>query len=59
MNFTPLNNIIKAEEIQQNIRKLKNNKATGEDGISNEMMKSAKEAILLELVEPFYRVLIN
>ena len=38
------------EELKQAIRKLKNNKATGEDEISGEMLKSADEKVLQHLL---------
>ena len=38
------------EELKQAIRKLKNNKATGEDEISGEMLKSADENVLQHLL---------
>jgi hypothetical protein len=57
--FNDLNFTIKAEEISKAISKLKNGKASGNDSILNEMIKSAGPTFIPVLVKLFNKILTN
>jgi exonuclease III len=56
-HHTPLDNHIKTSEIVQAIKKLKYNKTSGLDQISNEMLKYSGSAMLSPLAKLFNKVL--
>lgn len=58
-SFNELNFKITEEEIQKAIMNLKINKASGIDGILNEMLKSSSQTILPHLCQLFNHILIS
>jgi hypothetical protein len=46
-------NVIERQEVEEAMNKLKNGKASGEDGITNEMLKSGRSAVVKWLVRLF------
>ena len=55
-NFDSLNGDITIEEIKQTIRKLKSKKASGNDSITNEMIKCSDDLILVKLEKLFNKI---